>query len=122
MKQLIILFAACLLIMETSQAQDSLHQAKPNPSIETYKTPPHMVYSSEYYMQKSRRMKTTGWIMIGAGTVIGITGYLIYQNQLNSYSTNIDQALMNTAGSTIMVTWLDDGRGRYPCTHQIRIL
>ena len=41
--------------------------------------------------------------MIGAGTVIGITGYLIYQNQLNSYSTNIDQALMNTAGSTIMV-------------------
>ena len=57
MKQLIILFAACLLIMETSQAQDSLHQAKPNPSIETYKTPPHMVYSSEYYKQEDENYR-----------------------------------------------------------------
>jgi hypothetical protein len=103
MKQLIILFAACLFLMETSRAQDSLHHAKPNPSVETYKTPPHMVYSSEYYMQKSRKMKTAGWILIGAGSVLGITGYLVYQNQINSYTNNLDNALLNTAGSTVMM-------------------
>jgi hypothetical protein len=50
-KTAIILFTACLLIIETSQAQDSLHQAKPHLPVET-KTHAPYGYSSEYYAEE----------------------------------------------------------------------
>ena len=48
-------------------------------------------------------MKTTGWVLISAGTVLGITGYFVYENTLNSDYHNFDAAVGNTFGATLLM-------------------
>jgi hypothetical protein len=102
MKQIIFFFATLLFVMETSKAQDSLHLSTPGPSHQKYREPNGQRFSSEYYMNKSRKMKTAGWILISAGAVMGVTGYLVYQNQLYSNSGGLDTQIGNTFGSLFL--------------------
>ena len=74
-------FTVCILFMTgICQAQDSLHSVPPNNSMEqkSYSTP--QVNSKDYFLAKSSRMQTTGWVLIGVGAALGVSGYFIYQN------------------------------------------
>lgn len=103
MKQIMLLLAAFLFILEISQAQDSLHATTPNPSNARSYPPVNPYFSSEYYMNKSNKMKTTGWVLISVGTVLGIAGYFVYENQLNTDYNSIDDAIGSTLGATILM-------------------
>ena len=37
-------------------------------------TTPKMEFSKEYYLQKSKNQKTTGWIMFGSGALMAVVG------------------------------------------------
>jgi len=36
--------------------------------------------SREYYLQKSKNQKTTGWVLLAGGTAMAITGAIIFEN------------------------------------------
>ncbi len=69
----IILLATTLLFIVTSFSQ----------------TTPHSTFSKNYYLQKSKTQKTIAWIMLGGGTAMAITGFLIENKKLTEGSFNV---------------------------------
>jgi hypothetical protein len=103
MKQLMLSMVILFFIVETSKAQDSLHYPTPNPAIEKYNAHHPVTFTSEYYMARSKKLKTTGWILISAGAAISVTGYFVYQNQLTSNSDSFNSQINNTFGSIFLM-------------------
>ena len=79
MKQILLLFSILIFALEGTQAQDSLHTTNPVPSTKKHMAP--KTFTREDYMAKSRKLKTSGWILFGVGTVVGVTGLLVYNNE-----------------------------------------
>jgi hypothetical protein len=98
MKQLVSFIASLLFIMGICQAQDSLHNISPNASIEKKQSAIPQINSKEYFLAKSSKLNTTGWVLIGVGAVLGTTGIIIYNKNKNG---TLDQ-LGNTYGGVLL--------------------
>jgi cytochrome b subunit of formate dehydrogenase len=103
MKKIIFLFAVLFFVKENSRAQDSLHNITPAPSMKTEKKTAPAKFSKEYYEIKSRKLKTNAWILLGAGTVLGVTGVILYNNQKDYDLNHLDEAIVNEAGYEVMM-------------------
>jgi len=64
-----------------------------------------MNYSAEYLAIKSSKLKSAGWVLCSLGTVLGVSGLIVYEKNLHStYSLNqLGDALLNTAGAEILM-------------------
>jgi hypothetical protein len=103
MKKMMLIFAILFFVMKNAQAQDSLQNITPNASITTQKKPAPAKFSKEYYEVKSRKLKTTAWILLGAGTVLGVTGVLVYNNRKDYDLSHLDDAIVSEAGADILM-------------------
>lgn len=105
MKQTIFFFVSCLLIMKTSRGQDSLQHNSTNQLNETYKPQHHLDFSSEYLLNKSNKLKSTGWTLISVGAVLSAAGLIWYENTLNQeYTLNqFGDAILNTRGPRLLM-------------------
>jgi len=102
MKKLMLIFAILFLVIKDSQAQDSLQNIPPNSAI-TQKKPAPVKFSKEYYEMKSRKLKTASWILLSAGTVLGVTGIIVYNNQKEYDLSHIDEAIVSEAGAEFLI-------------------
>jgi hypothetical protein len=106
MKKLLIFTASLIFTLTICNAQDSLHSVSPNTSMEKkYYTNPE-INSKEYFLAKSSRMNTTGWLLVGVGATLGVTGYFIYQNNKNGDLNQLDDTYagyLAIIGGTAMV-------------------
>ena len=56
-------------------------------------------FSKEYYVQKSKRQETAGWVLLGAGTAMGIGGIII-MDQGDIFSADFEAgAILALAGA-----------------------
>jgi hypothetical protein len=84
MKKLLLILALLGFTLPALQAQDSLN-AKPNLSkSQNYARSNPSNNTREYYLQKSNRMKTAGWILLGVGSALTIGGIIVYNDAMNS--------------------------------------
>src|SRR6516162_3498651 len=84
MKKLLLILALLGFILPALQAQDSL-KANPNLSrSQNYARSNPSNNTREYYLQKSNRMKTAGWILLGVGSALTIGGIIVYNDAMNS--------------------------------------
>ena len=90
------------------QAQDSLHLASPKTSTEKNKFHMPEKNSKEYYLEKGNNLKTTAWVLLGAGAVMGITGTIIYEknhnDNLNEVGNELGGVFLIAAGSAMVIT------------------
>src|SRR5450631_527706 len=105
MKQVLYFIIAMLLIAETSQAQDSLHFVMPNPATKSLNDRVPLKYSANYYMMKSSKSRTAGWVLLSVGTVMGVTGLIVYEHNLHTeYNLNqFGDAIANSVGAEFLV-------------------
>jgi uncharacterized membrane protein len=105
MKQIILIFVVLFVVLESSRAQDSIRNIAPGPSFKLYKTAPPAKFSYEYYIVKSNKFKTTGWVLAGLGTVLGVTGLIIYENHLHQEYTwdELGDEIANSAGAELLM-------------------
>ena len=50
--------------------------------------PPGSTGSKEYYLQKSKNQKKTGWILLAAGTVVAVGGGIGFGNNFDLFQSN----------------------------------
>ena len=108
MKQLILL-ASLFIILESTQAQDSLRSMQPNVWLK--KTQPSLPqkYSKEYFQEKASSLNTTAWVLLGAGAVVGGIGLSVYENSTRTSTWELLGAsfggeFLMAAGSALVVT------------------
>ena len=84
MKKIIILMALLSFIEMSTYAQfgspGRKHSQQPEP------------LDKDYFLNKSAKFETAGWITFGAGLALGVTGFLIYQNNINTYWGGLNAA------------------------------
>ena len=57
-----------------------------NISLNVYQTDQNQQRTKEYYFEKSKRKKTTAWILLGAGTAMAIGGAIGFDNSWDKSS------------------------------------
>lgn len=64
---------------------------------------PSTEFSKEYYLEKSKKQKTTGWVMLAGGAVITIVGLIGFSSTYDdtSYSTTDAYGFMTVGGPLI---------------------
>jgi O-antigen/teichoic acid export membrane protein len=64
---------------------------------------PNAEFSKEYYLEKSKKQKTTGWVMLASGAVVTIVGVIGFSSSYDdaSYSTTDAYGIMTVAGPLI---------------------
>ncbi|HTQ27241.1 MAG TPA: hypothetical protein VMI35_03900 [Puia sp.] len=75
MKQMIILLAIVSITI------NSFAQGDPHSRVYAAYSQPH---DSTYYINKSSSLNTAGWLLLGTGPVLMLTGYLVYQNNVDT--------------------------------------
>jgi hypothetical protein len=105
MKQVLYFIFAMLLMAETSQAQDSLHSAMPNRAAKSLNDRAPIRYSANYYTLKSKKSRTAGWVLLSVGTVMSVTGLIIYEHNLHTNYTlyHLDDVIANSIGEEILI-------------------
>jgi hypothetical protein len=105
MKQIILFFVTLLLVLETGLAQDIQQNIAPGHSLKSFKAPAPAKYSYEYYAVKSSKFRTTGWVLFSMGTVLGVTGLIVYENHLHQgYNWDeLGEAIVNSAGAELLM-------------------
>ena len=105
MKQVLYLITVLLVLAETSQAQDSLYYKMPNPATKSLNDRVPQKYSANYYTNKSNKSRTAGWVLLSVGTVLGVTGIIVYEHNLNTqYNLNqFDDAIANSFGEEFLI-------------------
>jgi hypothetical protein len=105
MKKIILFFMIIFSVLETTRAQDSLQSITTGPSFKTSVFPPPVKYSHEYYAVKSSKFRTTGWVLLSLGTVLGVTGLIVYENHLHQgYNWDeLGDAIVNSAGAELLM-------------------
>ena len=100
MKPILLLVSTLILLVQT-QAQEVPHKLQPNPIMDIGKKDQPIKGSSEYFLQKSKKLKTAGCVFLAAGAVIGVIGLIVYENHIHTdYSFDqFDEAVMGTAGA-----------------------
>lgn len=101
MKKIISFLILFSLTLPALHAQDTL-TSKPNLS----KAPNNAyhyekVYDKDYYLQKSHKMKTMGFIMLGAGAGLTIGGIIMYNDAMNSQEW--EEGIFNVTGSYVAI-------------------
>jgi hypothetical protein len=80
MKPLFLSLASLFIFTCFCRAQDSLHTTTPNPSFEKNKFLMPDKNSKEFLEGKHNKLNTTGWILLGTGVALGVTGIIIYDH------------------------------------------
>lgn len=64
---------------------------------------PSTEFSKEYYLEKSKKQKTTGWVMLAGGAVVTIVGLIGFSSTYDdtSYSTTDAYGFMTVGGPLI---------------------
>lgn len=64
---------------------------------------PSTEFSKEYYLEKSKKQKTTGWVMLGSGAVLTIVGIIGFSSTWDdsSYSSTDAYGIMAVGGPLI---------------------
>jgi hypothetical protein len=60
-------------------------------SLLTFKTFSQTIqpaHSKDYYLQKSKKQKTTAWILLGGGTLMAVVGGISFSNNFDVFSSN----------------------------------
>jgi hypothetical protein len=109
MKQLFSSLILLFLLSGICRAQDSLHMVEPKSSMgkNPYMMP--LKDSKEYYIQKRNKLNRTGWVLLGTGVVMGVTGTIIYGNTHNGdgwdqLSYEFGGVFLMVAGSALVIT------------------
>ena len=90
LKQIIIIILVLMFPFQTIKSQTT----KPitNPANQT---------QYDYYVKKHKKLKTTGWILLGGGLAAAVGGYAIAWNNTNMFDDEVsDEAV---AGSGLFV-------------------
>ena len=103
MKKIMLIFAVLFFGFATSKAQDSLTHISPLPQVGTAKPPPPVKNSPEYFALKSRKYKTTGWVLLSVGSVLGVSGWLIHKNQKEYTLDQLGEGTATEAGSIFLM-------------------
>jgi hypothetical protein len=75
MKQIILMLALISAIDMAVNAQPlSPRKHRPEPELQ----------DKAYYLKKRDNLNTAGWILLGTGSALFITGYCIYQNNIET--------------------------------------
>ena len=62
-----------------------------------------VVKNSEYYLAKSKRQKSGGWIMLGGGAALIGTGFLIGDREESSFDDAATGAILGGVGVLLML-------------------
>jgi hypothetical protein len=105
MKQIILFFSTLLLILQATRAQNNQQNTAPGHSLKSFKAPVPAKYSYEYYAVKSSKFRTTGWVLFSVGTVLGVTGLIVYENHLHQdYNWDeLGDAIVNSVGAELLM-------------------
>ena len=105
MKQVLYFIIALTVTAETGQAQDSLHHVMPNSAAKSLNDRVPLKYSANYYTMKSYKLRTSGWVLLSVGTVMGVTGLIVYEHNLHTeYDLNqFGDAIANSVGAEFLV-------------------
>jgi len=105
MKKIILFFLTLFSAFETTLAQDRLHNITTSPSFKTVSLSPPVKYSHEYCAVKCSKFRTTGWVLLSLGTVLGVTGLIVYENHLHQdYNWDeLGNAMVNSAGAELLM-------------------
>jgi len=110
MKQLFTFVASILLMTGICQAQDSLHNTSPGVPIEKKQYTIPQKDSKEYFLEKGSKLNRTGWVLLSVGSVLGVTGTIIYVNSIHSkggwdqLGNEYGGAFLILAGSSLVLT------------------
>ncbi len=105
MKQVLYLITVLLVLAETSHAQDTVYYRMPNPANKSLVDQGPQKYSVNYYKNKSNKSRTAAWVLLSVGTVMGVTGMIVYEHNINTqYNLNqLDDAIANSFGEEFLI-------------------
>jgi hypothetical protein len=88
------------LLSAVCQAQDSPHNTSPKPLTQKNPYDLSQTYTKEFYLEKESKLNTAAWVLLSAGTVMGITGTIIYEHAI--HNENWDE-VGNTFGGVFLI-------------------
>jgi hypothetical protein len=100
MKQLFSTIIFLCFITAICKAQDSLHIISPKTSVQKNLYDMPQTNSKEYFLEKESKLNTAAWVLLGAGTVMAITGTIIYEHAI--HNENWDE-VGNTFGGVFLI-------------------
>jgi hypothetical protein len=93
LKQILIILLVLMFPFQTLKSQTT--ELITNPTNQT---------QYDYYVKKHKKLKTTGWILLGGGLAAAAGGYAIASNNMNLFSDESDDEFVAGSGLFVLGT------------------